>query len=352
MSIAERTNATSDLCKIYTKRLWIGVNHVPEHDPLKQVLGCQSKDLMLVPAVGFLSYQWKGPNGFVSNQQNPVINNIQYADAGLYFVILGAGYGCTVVDTIQVTISPSTTITTQTLYNICEGTSVNLSATGNGTYAWSPATGLSNANIANPVVHPGDSIEYKVVLTNSYGCKDSATVVINVFKKISVNAGPDKKIVIGDTVVLNGSVKGTGVNYYWTSSASLSDPLVLQPSVSPAVESRYTLNAISTAGCGTASADVIVTVYKDVFIPNAFSPNGDGNNDVFRVFALDSYELVAFDIFNRWGSKVFSSTSTTAGWNGMINGYPQETGVYVYYLEIKNRSGKTRSLKGSVLLIR
>jgi gliding motility-associated-like protein len=352
MGMSERTNAGINTCKIYTKRIWTSVYHVPDHDPLKQVLGCLNKDLLLVPAVGFLKYQWKGPNGFISNEQKPVVANIAYADAGLYLVTLTADFGCTAVDTLRVNISPSTTITTQTLYNICEGTTVNLSATGDGAYAWSPATGLSNANIANPVVNPADSIQYKVVLTNSYGCKDSATVVINVFKKISVDAGPDKKIVIGDTVLLNGLVKGTAVNYYWTNSPSMNNPLALQPAVFPSVESHYTLNVVSTVGCGNASSEVIVTVYKDIFIPNAFSPNGDGKNDMFRVFALDSYELISFDIFNRWGSKVFSTTNTSMGWNGMINGYLQETGVYVYYLEIRNKSGKTRSIKGSVLLVR
>jgi len=147
-------------------------------------------------------------------------------------------------------------------------------------------------------------------------------------------------------------VKGTAVDYYWTNSASMNDPLVLQPAVFPSVESQYTLNAVSTVGCGTASSGVIVTVYKDIFIPNAFSPNDDGKNDVFRVFALDSYELISFDIFNRWGSRVFSTTNTSTGWNGKVNGYTQETGVFVYYIEIKNRSGKIKSIKGNVLLIR
>lgn len=352
LSIAERTNAGNANCTIHSAKIWTNVHPLPDHTSLQQVLGCLNKDLTLSAPEYFLAYQWAGPNGFQSNLRQPVINNLQYAGAGIYTVLLTADFGCSVTDSFQLNIFPGTTISTNTLYNICEGTSVNLSATGDGTYEWTPSIGLSNAFIANPVASPRDSIEYKVVLTNIYGCKDSVQVVINVYKKVVVDAGPDKLILTGDTALLTGSVAGTAVNYFWSPDNTLSNVTVLQPTVFPLAQATYTLHGVSTVGCGNESDDVTVRVYNDVLMPNAFTPNKDGINDVFHVLALDNYELSSFNIYTRWGQKIFSTTNATIGWDGTAKGQPQATGLYVYYLEMKSKAGKKITRKGTVLLIR
>jgi gliding motility-associated-like protein len=352
LGVTERTNLGNANCIIFSETIWMDVHPLPHHVRLQQVLGCLNKDLTLTPSPFFLGYQWSGPNGFQSNSPLPVLQNLQNTDAGLYTVVLMADFGCSVTDSFQLNIFPSTTISTATLYTICEGSSVNLSATGNGTYEWIPATGLSNAFIPNPVASPRDSIEYKVVLTNMFGCKDSAQVVINVYKKVVVNAGPDKVILVGDTALLNGFVKGTAVNYSWSPNNTLNDLTLLEPNAFPLQETIYTLNAVSTVGCGNASDNVTVRVYKDVLMPNAFTPNKDGLNDVFHVLPLENYELMSFNIYTRWGSRIFSTTNANIGWDGTMKGVAQATGVYVYYLEMKSRSGKKITRKGTVLLIR
>lgn len=352
MGISERSNTGNTRCSVYSNEIYTNVHKLPDHVPLQKVLGCLNKELVLKSSPDFSTYQWNGPNGLQNLQPWLLLNNIQYSDAGLYTVKLTAGFGCFKQDSFQVNISPSTTIATKTLYNICEGTSINLTATGDGAYAWNPAIDLSNAAIANPIATPRDSTQYKVVLTNAYGCQDSAIVTINVFKKIVVSAGENKTILLGDSIVLDGSVKGTAVNYYWSSLGTITNSKLMQPVVSPTVETRYTLYAESTAGCGNASAAVTVNVYKDVFMPKAFTPNGDGKNDIYHVFTLDSYQLVSFTIFNRYGAKVFRTTNANIGWNGYLKGQPQETGAYTYYLVMKHVSGRTISKKGSILLIR
>lgn len=352
LGVTERPNIGNANCIIFSERIWMDVHPLPNHRSLQQVLGCLNKDLTLTPPPFFLGYQWAGPNGFQSSSPLPVLQNLQYTDSGLYTVQLSGEFGCSVTDSFQLNIFPGTTILTATLYSICEGTNINLSATGNGTYEWTPPTALSNAYIANPVANPKDSIEYKVVLTNMYGCKDSAQVVINVYKKVVVNAGPDKVILTGDTALLTGSVAGTAVNYSWSPNNTLSNAMILQPNVFPIVETIYTLNAVSTVGCGSASDNVTVRVYKDVLMPNAFTPNKDGINDVFHVLPLDNYKLSSFDIYTRWGQKIFSTTNADFGWDGTVKGLPQATGLYVYYLEMKSKTGKKIIRKGTVLLIR
>jgi len=352
LGITERPNIGNANCIIFSETIWMDVHPLPDHVSLQQVLGCLNKNLVLNAPPFYLDYQWAGPNGFQSNLGVTTIQNLQYADSGLYTVVLTGDNGCSVTDSFRLNIFPGTTISTNTLYNICEGTNVNILATGNGTYEWTPATGLSNAFIPNPVASPRDSIEYKVVLTNMYGCKDSAQVVINVYKKVVVNAGPDKVILIGDTALLNGSVKGTAVNYSWLPDNTLNIVTVLQPNAFPVQQTVYTLNAVSTVGCGNASDNVTVRVYKDVLMPNAFTPNNDGLNDIFHVLPLENYELTSFNIYTRWGSKVFSTINANIGWDGTMKGIAQPTGVYAYYLEMKSRSGKKITRKGTILLIR
>ena len=352
LGVIERTNIGNANCIILSETIWMDVHPLPKHVPLQSVLGCLNKDLTLTAPPFYLSYQWRGPNSFQSNLGITTIQDLQYSDAGLYTVVLTGDNGCSVTDSFQLNIFPSTTISTNILYNICEGTKVSLSATGNGTFEWTPSTGLSNPSISNPVASPRDSIEYKVTLTNVYGCRDSAQVIINVYKKVVANAGPDKVILIGDTASLAGSVSGTAVNFSWSPNNSLSSVTSLHPYVFPVAQTTYTLHAASTLGCGDVSDDVTVRVYKDVLMPNAFTPNKDGLNDVFHVMGLENYELISFDVYTRWGSKIFSTTNPTVGWDGTMKGIPQSTGLYVYYLEMKSRSGKKITRKGTVLLIR
>lgn len=87
-------------------------------------------------------------------------------------------------------------------------------------------------------------------------------------------------------------------------------------------------------------------------MPSAFTPNGDGINDIYYVTALAGFKIQSFTIFNRYGSKVFTTTDAAFGWDGTIKGQPQQTGEYFYYLKIKNPSGKNINKKGSILLLR
>jgi len=352
LGVAERSNAGNTKCSIFSDRTLTNVHLLPAVTPMQKALGCLNKELILKTPPEFSTYLWTKPDGTQSKEQWLKLPNIQYKDAGLYIVKLTADFGCFIQDSFQVNIAPSTTISTQTAYNICEGSIVQLDATGDGSFTWTPNIYLSDTAIGNPIATPKDTVQYKVVLTNSYGCKDSAWVNINVYKKPVVSAGADKTILLGDSTTLDGSVQGTSVDFYWSPITPLSNSVLLTPAVAPTVETKYTLNATSTVGCGSTSATVTIKVYKDVFMPTAFSPNGDGKNDIYHVPDLAGFHLVSFTIFNRYGVKVFKTSNATVGWDGTIKGEPQETGEYVYYLEMKTPSGKKINKKGSILLLK
>ena len=105
-------------------------------------------------------------------------------------------------------------------------------------------------------------------------------------------------------------------------------------------------------GCGTAVDDVKVYVYNDVYIPNAFTPNGDGNNDVFRIIPLENYSLDRLIIYNRWGSIIFNTKTPGIGWDGTFNHLPQPMDTYVYYILLRSSKGKEIIKKGTVFLMR
>ncbi len=262
-------------------------------------------------------------------------------------------YGCSSLDTFFLQVFPGTTISTETLYAVCEGESIQLNAQGQGTFEWFPNIALSNNKIANPLSIPKDSINYKVILTNGFGCKDSANIEINVYRKPQVFAGFDLKIEKGDTIKLDKAwAKGTDINIAWSPNIFIDPINEPNPIVYPEQDIIYTLKAISNLGCGAATDEITVKVFKDVFVPDAFTPNGDGLNDVFRIYAGDGYQVKHFDIYNRWGNKIYSSADINFSWDGRWLGQLQPSGTFVYYLELVKQNGKKIIKKGTITLIR
>ena len=353
MVAAEGANIRSPQCRFVSNVIYTNVHPLRPHQAPQNLLGCLGKDLLLPAKDPFAdSNLWTGPNGFSSTQDKPVIPQISDRDVGLYQRKQDFGFGCTDVDSFYVKVYPSTTIMVPPEYSVCEGKSVTLSASGDGTFLWQPATGLSNAQVANPVASPRDSTQYKVTVTNSYGCKDSALVNVYVYRNPEVSAGSNKTIVRGDTVALDGAIKGTAVQYSWSPSFFISDNSVLSPKVFPPVDAQYVLTAESTVGCGKVESAVTVKVYNDIYVPDGFSPNNDGRNDAFKVIAADGYKVQRFLVYNRWGQVVYSAQDFRKGWDGRFKNLPQPQDTYVYFLQIRSAKGEVITRKGTVTLVR
>jgi gliding motility-associated-like protein len=355
LAISERKNLGSPQCMIISNSIYTRIHPVPIHKPPSNFTGCLDKDLLLPETdPKALSIKWTGQRGFTSADPFAKVPNVQYADTGLYVLNQNFYFGCTTVDSFYLTIFPSTTITALPGKPVCEGISqqLSVSATGGGSYKWYPSDGLSRDDIGNPIATPKDSTEYKVIVTNQYGCKDSAKVVINVYRNLLIDAGPDRVILTGDTATILGSVKGTGVVYSWSPTVYISNTNTMNPKAFPPVSTEYTVSAISTVGCGTSSDRVWVNVYDELQIPNVFTPNGDGKNDVFRVLPLANYNLTYFRIFDRFGQVVFQTKDINQSWNGIVKGKEQPTGTYTYQVEMINNRNQKILRKGTVTLIR
>ncbi len=353
LAIAERANFASAKCRTFSNTVWADVHPRPAHQPTANLIGCINKDLELRVSTVAQRYYWSGPNGFQANSPSAVIlPNVQLNDAGLYTVMLESQYGCTTVDSFNLSVFPSTTIQVTPLYTVCEGQTIKFDASGGNSFFWSPATGLSSTTIPNPVLTPKDSILYKVVTANQFGCKDSAFVEVNVYRKPVANAGPDIYIIRGDTALLKGFASGTGVVYSWSPVSFMTNPQSFTPAVFPPSEIQYTLRATSTVGCENADDVMTVKVFDDLYIPNVFTPNNDGINDVFRIFPIEGYTLKNLSIYNRWGTRIFKTEDLNKGWNGYINQILQPAGIYVFVLEWKTPDNKLLFKKGTLQLIR
>lgn len=249
---------------------------------------------------------------------------------------------------ITITISVMPVISVSTATTICLGSSINLNASGGTTYQWTPAAGLSDANIANPVASPSATTTYTVTVTNGT-CSATDTVTIAIVPLPIVNAGADKIILGGDNIQLNGTVTGNNVQYSWSPPTYLDDPNSLTPIASPPADITYTLTATSAQGCFVISDDIFIRVYAKILIPNTFTPNGDGINDTWDIATLNTYSACQVSVFNRYGAIVYKSIGYNKAWDGTYKGSMVPFGTYYYTIDLKDGT-KTRS--GWVTIVR
>jgi gliding motility-associated-like protein len=348
--IAERANFASSQCRLASNVTTITVNPMPVGPSYTEVTGCINKDIRMyaVEGSGF-TYTWTGPNNFSSPISSPVISNVTNKDSGNYVTFINTPLGCTRRDTFNLKVYPGVTASVNANANVCEGSSIVLQASGGAVYNWFPVTALSDAHIANPVASPEDTVNYTVVVANQFGCKDTTHTTVNVWKKPVVNAGVDQRIFEGASTVLSGTVSGTSISFNWMPNVSIQNSNQLTPTVNPVDNTTYLLTGISDLGCGSATDDVIISVYKQIKIPNIFSPNGDGINDTWAIRDMDTYPDATIKVFNRGGQIVFEAKTGSKEWDGTYHGKPLPLATYYYIIDLN--IGKP-VLSGSIVLIR
>lgn len=349
LTAAEQGNLGTPQCRVASTALSVRVAPYPVVNLQTNAPVCENGLLQLSASDG-MSYQWTGPGGFQSTQQQINFAQAQLGNSGQYNVTVTNDAGCAISDNIQATVNPNPAVTVApATETICEGKTVQLSAQGGDTYEWLPATRLSDATIANPVASPTTTTTYQVIATNQFSCKDTAETIVNVIHHPQANAGEDKWIVQGTSAQLNGTATGENLSYSWTPVLYMNNPASLTPVITPPHDTTYVLKVVSNDGCGEATDTVKVFVYKDVFIPNTFTPNGDGINDTWYIPALSAYPNFELFVYDRWGHLVWQAKKSNVHWDGRSKGQPLPMGAYVYMLDLKE-GGKL--LKGTVSIVR
>jgi gliding motility-associated-like protein len=318
--------------------------------PAADLVACEGVSVQLEPITNANQFVWTPAQGLsATNIRQPLATPSVSTD---YIVNATLGV-CTAADTIRVNIMPAPIPDAGPDGDICYGQTYNLQGNGGVEYIWSPTTYLNGSVVANPVVTPEQTIQYTLNVVDANGCRSLQpdVVNVNVTPPIVVKISRDTVVAYGDVFQLFATSEGT--NYEWSPSFGLDDPYKATPNVTVTGDITYTVTVTTSAGCmGEASVTLKVFDGPEIYMPTAFTPNGDGKNDVFKPFPVGIKNYTYFRVFNRWGQMIFSTTDFNKGWDGTINGKPQPTGVYVWVIEGITKEDKKMAKKGTVTLIR
>lgn len=308
-------------------------------------------------ASGALNYTWTPAAGLsCTNCASPIAT----PDSITNYVVTGTIlHGCNSKDTVQVRVKYPFAMNNSKGDTLCTGGSVRLFASGAFAYTWSPSTGLNSTNSSTPLASPSVSTVYRVIGTDDHGCfKDTGYVPVKIYPFPTVEAGPDKTINAGQSVELIPALSADVSNVLWTPAAGIITTNSHSIIVKPRETTQYTITVKNAGGC-TAKDKVTVFVIcngANVFIPNTFSPNGDGINDIFYPRGTGLFSIKAMRVFNRWGEMVFEKTSflpndPSSGWNGIFKGVKLTPDVFVYTLDIICDNSSILSFKGNITLL-
>jgi gliding motility-associated-like protein len=240
---------------------------------------------------------------------------------------------------------------------VCYNTIAQLQGSHDGSsFFWSQAESLNGAGTLTPTTRPQMTTSYVLTSFDTRGCPKPGrdTVVITVNPEVFAFAGRDTAIVVGQPLQLNAT---GGEAYTWSPPTGLSNTTINNPvgSYDGSIDSiRYTVNVKDAIGCSD-EATMLVKVFKTaprVFVPTAFTPNGDGKNDVVKPIAVGLTRIEYFRVYNRWGQLVFETTINGKGWDGKIKGMLQGSETFAWIVKGQDFTGKTVFEKGTVTLLR
>ncbi len=266
-----------------------------------------------------------------------VAGGMQQTTSGIYYDTLTTATGCDSVIVTRLTLREKPKPVLGADRNICEGQSILLDPGNFETYLWQDLSATQQYTVTNPGT-------YLVTVTNAFNCKASARVIIRDFVKPPSNFLPaSQDLCSGNVFKIN--VPGYK-SYAWSTGASTRNIEIRKAG-------NYVLNVTSFDNCvGTDTLTIREITCVPIGIPNAFSPNGDGRNDLFKPIINSEIQDYQARIYNRAGQLIFQTKDYTAGWDGRFKGQQQSSGNYIYQVSFRNVDGKLFEYKGNVLLMR
>jgi gliding motility-associated-like protein len=269
--------------------------------------------------------------------------------------------GCTHADSVMVRVVQPFSVQVSPDVHICTGASATLTASGATAYQWSPAAGLSQPNSTNTIATPTATIRYTLTGSDAFGCfTDTASVLVTVNPLPQIDNITDKEVNGGESIEVLANANLPNLQWTWTPATYLSCSNCPNPTIRPLNDVVYTVTATSAAGCkASVSFGVKVLCSKErIYIPNAFTPNGDGLNDRFKLLGGGVTTVRYLRIIDRWGKTIFERKmvpfgSIEASWDGNYpNGSAAPSGNYQFMAELECGSGETFRFDGGVRLLR
>jgi len=277
-----------------------------------------------------------------------------------YYVTGTDAFGCSASDSLFIEVTQPTTLLVNRRDTVCYGSSIQLNASGAEVYNWQPSTGLSSTNIPNPVATPLTTTTYTLKGTDTKNCfLDSASITVIVAPHPQFDI-VDTNITLGagSTYVIKTTNSPDIIKWQWSPPTNLSCTNCPQPLVTGNKIIQYTGVASNAYGCSDSDKIIIKGACSSdlIFIPNTFSPNGDGINYRFYPRGPGIYLIKSMRIFNRLGQIIFERTNFQAdveseGWDGTMHSKKLPEDVYIYFIEVICNNGSILAFKGDITLL-
>lgn len=325
--------------------------NIPEAAPI-----CQGNKVLLAAISNAETFAWTPTDGL--NNSNILTPEASPSQTTVYTLTAATGICQQTVNT-TVTVYPAPIADAGKDDTVCYGASTQLHGTGGNSYSWTPAIFLTDPSVADPGVNdPLTTTTYSLTVTDSNGCTSlhSGVVVVTVTPPPAIWIGNDTSILAGQPVPMEVvDINGSGfTSFSWSPAAGLSDPTISDPVASPEESTIYTVSASTAAGCqaqGTRSIKVYNSV-ADIFVPNAFTPNGDGRNDVLYARPVGIREFRYFAVFNRWGQRIFYTADPSVGWDGSTGGQYVNAATFVWMAAGIDYRGVLVERRGTVIVVK
>ncbi len=304
-----------------------------------------------------IEWHWKFSDGRISDEKNP---QLQYNNYGVYSMqmrtINDAGCYADTVKTIGMYHRPAASFIISG--NACSKqdmlfkstASVQADELAEWQWSFSDRTATRSSSLVKQFA---DSGNYKInlIAKTKHGCADTATQLIKIYKTPEISLPPIFYVPKGDTLQINPNYIGNIKSYNWIPATYLNSSIIPSPITSPLSDITYNISASAADAPCKASATTTVRIQKKLFIPSAFTPNGDGLNDTWHIFNIEGYSDCTVEVYNRWGNRVFYSKGYPTSWNGTMDNQPLPPGTYLYVIRAHSRKNNIIET-GGVTIIR
>ncbi len=321
---------------------------------LSDSLGCEPLEVFATnQSVGYTQQEWWLNNNFQTsfNEVQLLLNG--NTDYNLKLLVKNE-LACTDSVTKNLTVFGLPVITISNDTALCIGDTILLMAAGGEAYSWFPAFNISESNTSQPLVFPDSSVFYRVSVTDTNRCVNSDSVWIKVqqIPEVTIN-NHDTLLIIGESLLLESAVLFADF-IQWSPSTDLDCTDCLSTLAQPKESTTYYLTASDKYGCFVVSDSITfnVDIKFSLALPSAFTPNNDGANDAVFVKGWGIKELINFEVYNKFGLKVFETNDLNIPWDGKYKGAVLSADVYYYKVVVLSYDNVERVKTGEIYLLK
>ncbi|MEZ5023039.1 MAG: gliding motility-associated C-terminal domain-containing protein [Chitinophagales bacterium] len=345
----------------YSVQICVGENHILPSGNIVSSPGiyndtipgfrCDSINIVTVSVGNFTSALY---DEFICEGDSLQLPNGNYVySAGTYIDTINLVGSCNQIVSINLQVSNPTIDTIITSNANCNGTEGKVDIyvnSGYGPYEYEVTNSIGVTSSYSQSIITLDQGDYSLTVIDSSGCVTTSSFIIGQDSIAGLSVIPsDTSIFYGESINVDAS-PSNGI-FEWFPIDFLSCDDCPNPTITPEY-SIYYLVSREENDCIAFDTVYIEVRLPDAFLPSAFSPNGDNNNDILYVIDTHVKELISFQVFNRWGELLFETSDITQGWDALYKGNEQEMDTYIYHLRLIDITGKEQDLSGAVLLLR